>query len=178
MQAERSDPAPFERLGQGSRSEDGIGVRRSCGAPGGHKVVTLAVTRLRESTLRRLLLSEGSLGQRACERPHDNSHGGTAHPGGSGPPGPLLASHAQASVCLRASSGVQVAGWPQRSATATRGRRLLPGGARWRVAGSTQKAQGEPRARAAGERSRRSAQRCGDQGAACVTRKTSETAER
>jgi hypothetical protein len=127
---------------------------------------------------RSAFLSRGSLGQRAHEPPHDNNHGGTTDPGGSGAPSPLLASDAQASVYLRWSGGVQVAGWPQRSAVAARGCRLLSRRACGRSACSTLAAKGETGTRAAGEHGRRSAQRCRDKSAASVTREKAREAER
>jgi len=128
--------------------------------------------------VRSAFLSRGLLGQRARERPDDNSHGGTTHPSGSGAPSPLLASDAQASICLRGSSGVQVAGWPQRSVIAARGCRLLSRGACGRSACSTLAVEGETGTGAAGEHGRRSAQRCRDKGTASVTRDKAREAER
>jgi hypothetical protein len=134
---------------------------------------SLARERARSASLPR-----GSLGQQACARHHDNSHGGTADPGGSCANSALLASDTQASVYLRGSSGVQATGRAQRSAIAARGRRLLSSGACGCGAHPTTAAAGETRTPAAGEHGRRSAHGCRDKSAASVTRKNAKEAAR
>jgi hypothetical protein len=134
---------------------------------------SLACERARSASLPR-----GSLGQRACERPHDNSHRGTADSGGSRAHSALLASDTQAGVYLRRSSGVQAAGRPQRSAIAPRGRCLLSSGACGRGANPTSATAGETGTPAAGERGRRSAHRCRDKSAASMTTENAREAER
>jgi hypothetical protein len=180
MRAQRSDRALLKPRGWGGVIAPRTGLERAAALrrarmPGVRQARcnSLACDRARSASLPR-----GSLGQRACERPHHNSHGGSTDSGGSRAHSPLLASDAPASVYLRRSSGVQVAGWPQRSAIAPRGRRLLSSGAGGRGAHSTLAAAGEAGTPAAGEHGRRSAHRCRDKSAASVTRENAREAER
>lgn len=180
MRAQRSDRWLWKPRGWGGVIAPRTGLERAAELPRARmprvrqaRCNSLAWDRARSASLLR-----GSLGQRACERPHDNSHRGTADSGGSRAHSALLASDTQASVYLRRSSGVQVAGRPQRSATAARGRRLLSSGARRRGAHPTPAAADETGTQAAGEHGRRSAHGCRDKSAASVTGENAKEAER
>jgi hypothetical protein len=78
--------------------------------------------------IRSAFLSKGSLGHRACERLHDNSHGGTTDPGRSRAPGPLLAADSEAGLYLGKPCRLPIAGRAQRQAPTRGGGRVLSRG--------------------------------------------------